>query len=224
MPKIKDLPKFLRPREKLFEKGPDALKDYELLAILLRTGYKGKSAVEVAKRLLKTSSIANMSKLSFKELAKIKGVGKSRASSIIAALELSNRVVMDNEIITITNPTDAIKIVSFIKDKKREYFVALYLDAKKHLLKVKTISVGILDTSLVHPREVFAPAINCHAAEVILAHNHPSNSSAPSTEDIDVTINMHEAGEILGIELIDHLIITRDSFASIKELGYFPVK
>ena len=217
MVKIKDLPKFARPREKLFEKGPDALKDYELLAILLRTGYHGKSAIEVAKRILKITKLEKLSKLSTEELSKIKGVGKSRASTIAASIEFSKRIFKVDTDVTIKSPEDVVKVVSYLKNKKKENLVALYLNAKSQLIKSQIISVGTLNESLVHPREIFAPAIKNHAASIILVHNHPSNSTEPSNEDIEITKNVSEAGKILGIELVDHLIVTSRSFISLKE-------
>ena len=219
MTKIKDLPHFKRPREKLAEQGPQALKDYELLSILLRTGYQGKSALEVAKRILKRYSLDKLSQLSFKNLAKIKGVGKSRAATIIAAFALAKRVNLDQKAIKITSPEDAVKVLSFIRNKKREYFVALYLDAENKLITQKIISIGSLDASIVHPREVFYPAIKYRAASVIIAHNHPSGNLEPSENDLKVSKKLAKAGKILGIQLIDHLVITRDSFFSLRKKG-----
>lgn len=220
MAKIKDLPKFKRPREKLFEKGPDALKDHELLAILLRTGYQGKSALEVAKRILKTIKFEKLSQLSLGELSKIKGVGKSRAAIIIAGIELSKRMFKVESNVIIKTPEDVVKVVSYLRNKKREYLVALYLNARNQLIKSKTISIGTLNESLVHPREVFAPAIKNHAASVILVHNHPSNSLKPSNQDIKITKNISQAGNILGIEVVDHIILAKIGKTSLKEKGY----
>ena len=216
MPKIKDLPKHKRPREKLFEKGAEALKDYELLAILLRTGYQGKSAIEVAKRILKTLPFKKLVKLSIEELAKLKGVGKSRAAAIASAFAIGKRTYQEDNSIVINSPEDAAKVVSFLKDKKREYLVAIYLTARKQLITTKTISIGTLTANLIHPRELFKPALEHNAASVIIAHNHPSGDQKPSTEDINVTKQLKKAGKILGIDLIDHLIITKNNFSSIK--------
>jgi DNA repair protein RadC len=217
MTKIKNLPKFKRPREKLETQGPKALKDHELLAILLRTGYQGKSALEVAKRILKRYPQNKLANLSFKELAKIKGVGKSRAATIIAAFTLSRRVNLDQKAIKINSPEDAFKVLSFIRNKKREYFVALYLDAENKLIAQKVISIGSLEASIVHPREVFYPAIKHRASAVIIAHNHPSGNLEPSRGDLEITRKIIRAGEVLGIELLDHVIITKESFFSFKE-------
>jgi DNA repair protein RadC len=219
MAKIKDLPGFARPREKLFEKGPDALKDYELLAILLRTGYKGKSAIEVAKRILETTKLENLSKLSLSEMSKLKGVGKSRASTISASIELSNRIFEKDERITIKTPVDVMRAVSFLVNKKKEYFVALYLNSQMELINQEIISVGIIDSSLVHPRELYEPAIKYLASYIFLVHNHPSGNTEPSKEDINITENLVRSGLTLDIPVIDHIIVSRDNYFSFKEKG-----
>jgi len=219
MTKIKDLPGFKRPREKLAEQGSQTLKDYELLAILLRTGYQGKSALEVAKRILRRYSLDNLARLSFKDLAQIKGVGQSRAATIIAAFALARRVNLDQKAIKITSPEDAVKVLSFIRNKKREYFVALYLDAENKLITQKIISIGSLDTSIVHPREVFYPAIKHHAASIIIAHNHPSGNLDVSPTDVKITKRLIKTGQILGIQVIDHILVTKENFFSFKKRG-----
>ena len=219
MVKITDLPKFKRPREKLDSLGPRALKDYELLAILLRTGYRGKSALEVAKRILLKFDFQQLARLSFRELAKIKGVGKSRAAVIIASFAIAKKINSNNKSISISTPEDVVKVLSFIRDKKREYFVALYLDAENKLIIQKIISIGTVNISLVHPREVFYPAIKNRAVAVIIAHNHPSGNAAPSEHDIKITKRLIQAGKILNIDLIDHIIITENNHTSLKEKG-----
>lgn len=219
MTKIKDLPKFKRPREKLFEKGPDALKDYELLAILLRTGYQGKSALEVAKRILRTTKLKGLPALSPQELSKLKGVGKSRASTISAAIAFSRRIFNIDKNTTITTPEDVAKVTSFLRNKKREYLVVLCLNARNQLIKKHTISLGTLTDNLVHPREVFIPAIKNHAAEVIIVHNHPSGNLEYTSEDVEVTRRLVEAGDILGIEVQDHIIVSKNGYVSLKNKG-----
>lgn len=214
MAKIKDLPKFKRPREKLFEKGTDALKDHELLGILLRSGYQGKSALEVAKRILRTKKLDELAELSPTELAKIKGVGESRAAIITAALALARRVFLNDESVAIKTPADVVKVVNSLAEKKKEYLVALYLNARNRVIKQQTISVGTLTASLIHPREVFAPAIQNHAAQLILVHNHPSGDVEPSLEDIHITERLVEVGNILGIKVIDHVILAQNNFFS----------
>lgn len=219
MSKIKDLPKFTLPREKLFEKGPQALKDYQLLAILLRTGYKGQNVLDVAKRILKTKSLFDLSTLDPKEIAKIKGVGNSRAAIISASLEIAKRIFKNDSTVKITSPEDVLKVVGDIRDKKKEHFVALFLDARNQLIVTETISIGTLNASIVHPRDVFAPALRCSAASIIIAHNHPSGDPEPSKEDIIITEKIVSAGKILDITLIDHLIVAKDDFFSFKKKG-----
>ncbi len=217
MPKIKDLPSFRRPREKLESLGTHALKNHELLAVLLRTGYQGKSALEVARRILKRYSLEQLAQLDFKALSQIKGVGKSRAATIIAAFSLASRANPNQKAIKINSPEDAVKVLSFIRNKKREYFVALYLDAENKLITHEIISIGSLDSSLVHPREVFYPAIKHKAVSIIVAHNHPSGNSEPSEDDIVLTKRLVKAGKIMGIEVIDHIIVVKNGFLSFKE-------
>ena len=219
MPKIKDLPTHKRPREKLVEKGSEALSDHELLAIILRSGYKGKSAVDIAKRILKTTGLKELSKKSLQELQKIKGIGITGASILVASLELSKRIDQEEPMVEIKSPNDVLKVVSDLRNKKREYMVALYLNARSELIKKRVVSIGTLTESLVHPREVFAPAIKSHAVNLVLAHNHPSGSAEPSDEDVAVTQNLKEAGEILGIKVVDHIIVSKESYVSLREAG-----
>jgi DNA repair protein RadC len=219
MPKIKDLPAHKRPREKLAEKGPEALADHELLAVILRSGYKGKSAVDIAKRILKTTGLKELSKKSLQEIIKIKGVGITGASILVASLELSKRVDQEKPMVEIKSPNDVLKVVSGLRNKKREYMVALYLNARSELIKKRVVSIGTLTESLVHPREVFAPAIKNHAVNIVLAHNHPSGSAEPSDEDVAVTQNLKEAGEILGIKIVDHVIVSKENYMSMREAG-----
>lgn len=219
MARIKDLPKFARPREKLFEKGPDTLKDYELLAILLRTGYKGKSAIEVAKRILSSFPLDKLQKLAPQEMVKLKGIGRSRASIIAAALELSKRAFQIEKDITFSTPEDVFKVTSFLADKKKEYLVVLYLDVRNRLIKTHTISIGTLDASLIHPREVFAPAIQNRAAQLIIVHNHPSGDVNYGVEDELVTKQLVDAGRILGIPVLDHIIVSKKNYLSLANVN-----
>jgi DNA repair protein RadC len=217
MSDIRDIPKSTLPREKLFNRGPESLKDYELLAILIRTGYKGQTVLDVARRILKSKSLFDLSTLDPKDIAKIKGVGRSRASIISASLEMAKRIFKSNSLIKIESSEDVLKVIGDIRNKKREHFVALFLDARNQLIITKTISIGTLNTSIVHPRDVYAPAIKHNAANVIIAHNHPSGNPDPSREDISITEKLVKAGRILSIELIDHLIVAKESFFSFKQ-------
>jgi DNA repair protein RadC len=221
MTKIKDLPRHERPREKLIEKGPSGLKDKELLAILLGTGRAGKSVLEIAQEILAKHPMKNLLVLDFKKLAEIKGIGPSKACSLLAAFELTKRAleVEDNNLPTINSARDAVAQLQELRIAKKENFIVLYLNARNQLIHKEIISVGTLNASLVHPREVFKPAIDHLAAGIIIAHNHPSGELVASEEDIKVTKRLATAGELFGIEVIDHLIIAAGGFISLKEKG-----
>lgn len=214
--RLKDLPKFKRPREKLFEKGAEALKDYELLAILLRTGYAGKSALEVAKRILSTHTLENILNTNSQTLSKIKGIGKSRAATISASLELVKRYLGVNKEIKIKTSEDIAKAADFIKNKKQEHLIAFYLNARGNIIATQTISIGTINASLIHPREVFAPALEFRASQVALAHNHPAGDPKPSFDDLAVTKKLKQASELLGIDFLDHVIVAKNGFESCK--------
>lgn len=220
MPKIKDIPKVDRPREKLAKFGTEFLKDSELLAILLRTGIEGKNAIEVANQILSRFSKKHLLGLSFGQLKQIKGIGPAKACQIMAAFELSKRVLKDDASSikpTIQTPQDVIAQVSYLKNYKKENLVALYLNSRNELIEKETISVGTLNANLVHPREVFEPALRFFCAQVVVAHNHPSGDPEPSEDDLKITKQLKKAGKILGIELIDHIIITAGCFYSFKD-------
>ena len=154
-----------------------------------------------------------------KEIAKLKGVGTSRASIISASLEIAKRIFKNDPSIKITTPGDVIKVVGDIRHKKKEHFVALYLDARNQLITTETISIGTLNASIVHPRDVFAPALKHNAASIIIVHNHPSGDPEPSHDDELVTKRIIEAGKILGIEMADHIIVSSSKYVSFKEKG-----
>ena len=217
--KIKDLPKTERPREKLIKKGASALHKEELLAILLRTGIKGKNVLQVANDILQKYGDVKLTNVTFQELRNMRGVGPTKATQLLAALELGKRIYRqkDEKDIFINSPEDVVKQIEHIRENKKENFIALYLDARNRLIQKETISIGTLNASLVHPREVFEPATKYLAAQVIIAHNHPSGDTEPSEEDLDITKKLVEAGKILGIEIADHVIVTKTGFTSFKE-------
>ena len=217
--KLKDLPDFDRPREKLIKKGAAALRKEELLAILLRTGIKGKNVLQVADDVFSRYGGRKLLSVSYEELRNIHGVGSTKAVQILAALELGKRLYREKEgkEVYIHSPGDVMREVGHIRENKKENFVALYLDAQSRLIHKETISIGTLTASLVHPREVFEPALCHHAASVIVAHNHPSGSVEPSPEDREVTMRLTEAGKILGIELADHVIVSKSAHFSFQQ-------
>ncbi|MDO8745979.1 MAG: DNA repair protein RadC, partial [Candidatus Brocadiaceae bacterium] len=196
MAKIKDLPLHKRPREKLSEKGAENLSDAELLAILIRTGRAGRSALDIAKDTLKKYPLSKLLAVSKDDLVSIKGLEETKAITIKAALELGPRVAnsFSDALPIIDSPKAIVDQLADLRGKQKEYFMALYLNARNQLIHKETISVGTLTASLVHPREVFEPAIRHFASSVVLAHNHPSNNPEPSEEDVQLTENLVRAG------------------------------
>lgn len=217
--KIKDLPKSDRPREKLLAKGVENLKDSELLAILLRTGTKGKNVIEIASHILSKYSKKRLLQMTYQDLAQINGIDSGKATTLLAAFELSKRAleVNDTNLPVISSAKDALAQLSDMRDLKKEHFVVLYLNAKDQLVHKETISMGTLNANLVHPREVFEPALKHSAAQIIATHNHPSGDPKPSEDDRDVTKRLTEAGKLMGIDVMDHVIVSKNSYFSFKE-------
>ncbi len=209
--KIKDLPKVERPREKLEKYGPEKLSHSELLAILLRTGVKGVNVVELSNKILKQFSGAGLAVATVGELKKTFGLGATKACEIAACFELGRRLLQNKQATLLLSPKDIWDELKDLRDHKKEHFVVFFLDARNQEIKRETISVGTLNANLVHPREVFEPAIQHSAAQIIIAHNHPSGDPEPSTEDIAITKRLVEAGNILGIEVIDHVVVAKES-------------
>ena len=219
MAKIKDLPKHEQPREKLIEKGVENLRDSELMAVLLRTGIEGKNVLKVSEEILSKFPKKKLLALDFEKLSKIKGIGEGKACLLLAAFELTKRAldVEDNNLPAINNAKDAVAQLQELRTAQKEHFIVLYLNARNQLIHKETISIGTLNASLVHPREVFKPAIDYLAASIIVAHNHPSGETEASEDDIKLTKRLVDAGKILGIEIIDHIIVAKDKFISFKE-------
>jgi len=215
--KIKDLPKVERPREKLMQYGPEKLSNSELLAILLRSGKKGENVIELANKILKKFSKDELPNLTFNDLKDYSGLGPAKACEIVACFELGKRLLKDKKAEIYLQPKEIWEELKDLRDHKKEHFVIFYLDSRNQEIKRETISVGSLNANLVHPREVFEPAVRHLAAQIILAHNHPSGDSEPSEDDLLLTKRLVEAGKILGIEVIDHIIITKNEFISFKE-------
>ena len=220
---IRDLPFEERPREKLKTLGSGALSNAELLAILLRTGSRNESAVQIATRILSQSgSLRNLPNLSLEELQENKGIGPDKAVMIKAALELGCRLATTprEEVGSITTPRQAADLfMEELRYKKKEYFKILLLNTKNHVISREEISVGSLSASIVHPREIFSIPMRKSAASVILIHNHPSGDPSPSQEDLEVTRRLVDAGNILGIAVRDHIIIGDGCFFSFREKG-----
>jgi DNA repair protein RadC len=214
--KIKELPKIERPREKLIHYGAARLSNSELLALLLRSGKKGENVVNLAGKILKKYKAENLPHLTYNEFKGFPGLGPAKACEIVACFELGKRLLKDKKVQLYLNPEDVWKELKDIRDNKKEHFIIFYLDTRNQEIKREIISIGSLNASLVHPREVFEPAIKHLAAQVILAHNHPSGTLEPSEDDLAVNKRLVEAGKILGIEVIDHIIVTKDGYLSFK--------
>lgn len=203
-----------RPREKLKQKGVAALSDFELLQAMIGSGGKQADVTKIARDTKKLLGEYGAN-ISYEQLEKITGLGAAKITELLAAFELSKRYLIDSEQPIIDSPEKAAELLKDIRDKKQEYFVCLTLDGANRLIAKRTITIGTLTSSLVHPREVFADAITDRAASIIVAHNHPSSSLNPSTDDLTVTNIIKESGKLLGIPLANHLIVTKDSHASI---------
>ncbi len=214
---MKDMPRVERPREKLAKYGAERLQDAELLAILLGSGVRGMNVVELSKKILRNFSGAKLQNASAGDFAKIHGLGSVKASQIVASLELSRRLLKGKKAALILSPGDVWNELKDIRNCKKEYFIVFYLDARNQEIKREIVSVGTLNASLVHPREVFEPAVRNLAAQIIIAHNHPSDNTDPSEEDIILTNRLAEAGRILDIEILDHVIVSQSVFLSFKE-------
>ncbi|MFA7151504.1 MAG: DNA repair protein RadC [Candidatus Paceibacterota bacterium] len=214
--KIKDLAKVDRPREKLEKYGPDKLTNPEILAVLLGSGIKGLNVIELSKKIVKMIERTGANKISLDSLLKERGLGKVKALQVIAALEIGKRLNSEQKP-EILSAEDIWNLCVDIRNLKKEHFVAFYLDTQSRLIERQIISIGTLNASLVHPREVFEPAVVLHAASIIVAHNHPSGDIKPSDDDLAITRRLIEAGKVLGIELVDHIIFSTSGFLSLKD-------
>jgi len=215
--RIKEIALEQRPRERLKIKGLDGLNDSELLALILQNGTKGENVIDLSHRLIASFGLEKLNSLSLTELMKIKGIKLGKASKLVAAFELSKRVnsgkICEK---VIENPADvADYYISKLKDMKKEYFIAVFLDSKNKIIKDEVISIGTLNSSLVHPREVFKEAIKNSANSIILVHNHPSGNVEPSEEDYRVNKVLVETGNLVGIKVLDHLIVGDGKWQSV---------
>ena len=200
------------PREKMNKKGAEALTDIELLQAVIGSGGKGNDFRQIARNLNAVINNAGAEKLTIDDVKSVKGIGDAKATVVFAALEFWRRKFTKKPLPQIDSVEKAVEQLAFIKNKKQEHFVMLTLDGARRLLKIHIITIGTLTASLVHPREVFAPAIEDRAASIIIAHNHPSGSLVISDNDREVTKRIREAGELLGITLDDHIVIAGDDY------------
>ena len=218
---IKELPKEERPRERLLKKGSKFLSTAELLALIISTGSRKRTAVELAKDLLSNfGGLKGIIDLSCEELKEIKGIGTAKAAKISAAVELAGRItaLQDEKRDMINSPIKAVELLSSeMRFLKQEVLKAVLLNVKNRVIAVPEISRGGLSSSIVHPREVFREAIRRSSAAVILVHNHPSGDPTPSADDLNITKKLVQSGEIIGIKVVDHIIIAGDKYTSFKE-------
>jgi DNA repair protein RadC len=220
---VRDLPRPERPRERLQKFGPEALSAQELLALVIGRGIPKKSVMNIAQELLaKFGNIRAISQATIEELSQIKGIGLAKAAQIKACFELGKREELEPELknFDIKDPEALVKAIrASIKDKAKEHFKLILLNPRNKIIGISTISIGSLNASLVHPREVFKDAIVHSAASVVLAHNHPSGDPEPSEDDLKITKKLVDSGKILGIEVIDHIIIAKNGFKSLANEG-----
>jgi len=217
--KIKDLPESSQPRERFLKHGPEVLSDAELFAIILRTGVVGENVMEMSNRLISEFGLVNLFECSLKELQVIKGIGPNKAMQLLAMVELGKRYDQEkNSIKKITCAEDVFKLFhNDFKNKKQEHFSILMLNTQNNIIKKEPLTIGILNASVIHPREVFKPAIKNSCNKIILVHNHPSGDPTPSEEDLEITRKMIEVGEELEIRVLDHIIVGDNNWWSWKE-------
>lgn len=218
--KIADLPDSSKPRERFLKHGPEALSDAELFAIILRTGTINENVIDMSNRLIKEHGLNNLFDCSLKELQKIKGIGPSKAMQILAMSELGKRQSQaKHPIKKITQAKDVFDLFhDRLKDKKQEEFHIIMLNTKNHIIGQELITRGILDSSIVHPREIFNKAIKNSSSRIILVHNHPSGDPSLSKRDMEITEKLMEIGEIMGIKVLDHIVIGKQGFCSWIEM------
>lgn len=216
MLKIKDIPKFDRPREKMEKYGPGKLSDAELLAILLRTGTKDLNVLKLAQKILQKFEKEKFMDVSINDLKGIHGLGTVKSCEILACFELGRRMLKGKKSSILLSPKDVWERTEDIRGSKKEHFVVFYLDSKNQEIQREIISIGTLNESLVHPREVFEGAIKNNASSVIIAHNHPSGDLEPSQADVEITKKLIHAGKILDIKLLSHVIVTKDKWSELN--------
>lgn len=217
--RIKDMPMILRPREKLFSQGAKNLSEAELVAILLGTGSAKVNALKLGEKLLQQFPLKKMNEGRLHDIAKYPGVGLAKTARIVAALELGERLFAPTTLtkIIIHTASDVVSQVRDIADKKQEYLLVLYLNARHELVLKEVVGMGSLNSLQITPKEIFSHALQKPCASFIVVHNHPSGDTNPSDDDIQFTRHIHEAGEIMGIPLLDHVIVSESGYFSFKE-------
>jgi DNA repair protein RadC len=215
---IEDMVEEERPRERLLQSGPGVLTDADLVAVLFGTGGPGEGVLELGTRVTSAIPLRQLHRVPVEELLLVKGLGQARAAQLLAAAELGRRLWPDGDAAALVRgPETVFDLTRDIRGANREHFVGFYLNSRNQVLRREIISIGSLNASIVHPREVYQPAIAVSAASLILAHNHPSGDPTPSEEDLAITRRLVEAGRILGIDILDHVVVAKDAYASFKE-------
>jgi DNA repair protein RadC len=216
---IKDLARIDRPREKLVRYGLDRLSDAELLAVILQTGRKGENVLEFSSRILQKDELTKLAQLNLEQLEAIPGMGHAKACGLAACIELGRRIFTGKktELKQMLYPEDVFNSLKDIRESRKEHFVVFYLDSRNQEIKREIVSIGTINSSIVHPREVFEGAVKHLASNVLVAHNHPSGELKASEKDIKVTERLRDSGILLGITLLDHIIVTKDGYFSLRE-------
>lgn len=220
---IKEIPKIDRPRERLMSKGSESLSDAEVLAIILKTGTNNVSVTELANQIINyCGSLENLNDITLHELLKIKGIGEAKACLVLAAIEFSKRISQkQREIIGVKliSPEIVFNYYQSLALLSQEHFYCLYLNSGKKVIKEKLLFIGTVNYSMIHPRDIFKEAYLLNAVSIICIHNHPSGDVTPSVNDINMTVNLKKVGELLGIEIVDHIIIGKNKYYSFLENG-----
>ncbi|MEE8402781.1 MAG: DNA repair protein RadC [Candidatus Hydrothermarchaeaceae archaeon] len=219
---IREMPSQERPRERLIQHGPGALSNSELIALVLRTGTPSENILSLSNRILSHFDLRALARATIPELKSISGIADAKACQIAAIFELARRFssLPEESRPAFASPRICYSLIApRLSDLKQEHFICMYLDTKKRLIREETISIGTLDASVVHPRDVFKGAVSYSASSIILAHNHPSGDPEPSTEDIALTSTLADAGRLMGISILDHIVVGDGRFVSLKERG-----
>ncbi len=217
MKRIKDLPEFNRPREKLRERGEQALSDVELIAVILGSGNKGQDVMSLSAKVARLLA-KHKGNISLKMLTGMEGIGLAKAAQILASFELARRYII-TESVRVSQASEVVPLLKDIAEKQQEYFVCISLNGANEVMEKRVVTVGLLNKTQVHPREVFADAITDRAASVILSHNHPSGELKPSDSDLKIHKQLSDAGKILGIGVLDHIIVSKKGYYSFQEHG-----
>lgn len=218
MPKsIDQIPKHDRPREKLLTKGPGALSDQELLAVLLGKGSPRMDVMTLADKVVRVMDERGLD-VRVDDLTSFEGIGQAKAALVLAAIEYARRRIKP-EGLKITTPSDVLPLIRHFADRRQEHFLSITINGANEVLNVRVVSIGLVDRSPVHPREVFADALADRASGIVVAHNHPAGNLEPSQADLDITLQLRQAGEIMGIELLDHIVFNQNGYYSFLESG-----